>query len=181
MPASSGMVHLRRARSSDARAIADVHVATWRHAYSGLLPDKLLGALSVDARERFWKSELDVTPPDRAPWLADSDGELAGFASVGPSRDADAAPTTGELYTIYVLPEWWDRGVGGELLRHAERDLVDHGYSDATLWVLTTNERARRFYERAGWRLDGERVERMGDIEIEEVRYRRRLQRSPVG
>ena len=181
MPACSGVVHIRRAHRDDAPAIAEVHVRTWQHAYRDLLPADFLAGLSVAARERFWQSELSVLPSDRMPWLADSGGDVAGFASIGPSRDADAPGTTGEIYAIYVLPECWDRGVGADLLRRAERDLVDHGYAEATLWVLAGNDRARGFYERAGWQLGGERTERIGGIEMEEVRYRRLLQASRVG
>ena len=181
MPACSGVVHMRRARREDARAIAEVHVKTWQHAYRDLLPHDLLAGLDVDARERFWRSELGVMPADRMLWLADSAGEVAGFASVGPSRDADAPASVGEIYAIYVLPECWDRGVGADLLRRAEHDLREHGYAAATLWVLAGNERARRFYERAGWWLDGERTERIGDVEVDEVRYRRVLEPAPLG
>lgn len=180
MPACDGVVHLRRARRSDARAVAEVHVRTWQHAYRDLLPANFLAGLTVDARERYWQAELDVMPEDRLPWLADAQGQVVGFASVGPSRDVDAPGTIGEVYALYVLPDCWDRGFGRDLLRHAERDLSAHGYDEATLWVLASNQRARRFYERAGWTLDGERTERIGGFETEEVRYRRVLEASRV-
>jgi ribosomal protein S18 acetylase RimI-like enzyme len=176
----SAIIHMRRARAADARAIADVHVRTWREAYHDLLPAEFLAALDVDARERHWGSELAVMPADRMPWLADSHGEVVGFASIGPSRDVDAGPATGEIYAIYVVPDFWARGVGADLLRRAEHDLLEHGYTDATLWVLADNERARRFYERAGWWLDGERLDKIGGFEIREVRYRRMLDASRV-
>ncbi|CAN5753214.1 GNAT family N-acetyltransferase [soil metagenome] len=173
MPAA--IIHLRRARTSDARAIADVHVRTWREAYRDLLPADFLAALDTDSRERHWSAELSVMPAERMPWLADANGEVAGFASIGPSRDPDAGPASGELYAIYVLPEYWARGVGADLLRRAEHDLLAHGYAEATLWVLADNQRACRFYERRGWRLDGERMDNIGGIEVREVRYRRTL------
>jgi ribosomal protein S18 acetylase RimI-like enzyme len=178
MPACSGVIHVRRARPGDAAGIATVHVRTWQHAYQQLLPPDFLAALNIAARERFWRAELELLPADRMPWLAESGGGVAGFVSAGPSRDAGAPSTIGEVYAIYVLPDCWDRGVGADLLRHAEGDLVEHGYIEATLWVLSANDRARRFYERAGWRLDGERIERVGEIEMEEVRYRRTLERT---
>ena len=180
MPGCTGVVQIRRARPADARGIAEVHVGTWREAYRGLLPADFLAGLSIDARERFWDSELRVMPAERMPWLAESDGQLTGFVSAGPAREIDAGPTDGEVYAIYVLPECWDRGVGRDLLHHAESDLRDHGYAAAYLWVLADNERARRFYERAGWTLDGSRTETIGGIELEEVRYRLTLDRSRV-
>jgi ribosomal protein S18 acetylase RimI-like enzyme len=180
MPGCTGVVHIRRARPTDAHGIADVHVRTWREAYLGLLPAAFLAGLSIDARERFWAAELAVTPAERMPWLAESDGQVTGFVSAGAARDVDAGPEVGEVYAIYVLPDCWDRGVGRDLLRHAEDDLRSHGYSAAVLWVLAGNNRARRFYERAGWILDGSRTEMIGGIELDEVRYRLTLDRSRV-
>jgi ribosomal protein S18 acetylase RimI-like enzyme len=181
MTGSNALIHMRRAREADAHDIADVHARTWQHAYRDLLPPGVLSAIDTEARAGYWKSELATTPPDRTPWIADADGQVAGFASVGPSRDSDASELTGELYTIYVLPERWDQGVGADLLRRSEHDLIKHGYAEATLWVLAANERARRFYERAGWRLDGERTDRIGEVELEEVRYRKVLERTRFG
>lgn len=176
MAACDGVVHLRRAHESDARAIAEVHVRTWQQAYSGLVPAALLESLNVEARERFWRREIDVLAADRRPWLADAEGQVAGFASAGPSHDDDADPSTGEVYAIYVMPECWDRGVGRNLLAHAERDLRTHGYADATLWVFEANGRTRRFYESAGWQPDGTaKSEDFGGVGLREIRYRKAL------
>ncbi|MDQ3938372.1 MAG: GNAT family N-acetyltransferase [Chloroflexota bacterium] len=181
MGTCDAMIHLRRAAEADARGIAQVHVGTWRHAYRGLLPGEYLAALTVESRERYWANEVRVLPRDRRPWLAEADRQIVGFASAGPSRDDNASPSTAEVYAVYVLPDCWDRGVGRNLLAHAERDLREHGYDEATLWVLADYERARRFYEAAGWQTDGSvKTDRIGERELMEVRYRRPLQRSRV-
>lgn len=182
MGTCDGMVQLRRARDTDARGIAEVHVRTWQAAYRDLFPEHYLNALDVDARERHWASELRILPADRRPWVAQADTEIVGFAAAGPARDDAASSSTGEVYAIYVLPDCWDRGLGRNLLTHAERDLVANGYSDAVLWVAADNERARDFYQRAGWHADGgERTEHIGGQEVAEVRHRRALERSRVG
>lgn len=176
MAACDGMILLRRAREGDARGIAEVHVRTWQHAYRDLLAADTLRGLSADVRERFWKTQLHLPPESRHPWLAESDGEVVGFVSVGPSRDEGEPGTTGEVYAIYVGPECWDKGVGRNLLAHGERDLAGHGYHEATLWVMAENERGRRFYEAAGWHVDGaERTEEIGGHHVQEVRYRHSL------
>jgi ribosomal protein S18 acetylase RimI-like enzyme len=172
MAGCDGIVALRQAKESDARGIAEVHVSTWRSAYRGLVPQPVLDSLSVDNRERFWRQALAVTSANRTVWVALSDGEIVGFVSSGPSGDLDATSHTGEIYAIYVGAECWDRGVGRNLLAHAERDLKSHGYSQAGLWVLSTNERARQFYEAAGWRADGtEKTDIFGGAELHESRY----------
>lgn len=56
--------------------------------------------------------------------------------------------------------------------------LSDAGFQRAVLWVLPTNDRARRFYEKRGWSADGaERRIIRPDVTIPEVRYARDLDR----
>ena len=83
--------------------------------------------------------------------LLDDDDVVVGFASVCASRDRDAATSTGEVPAIYARQRVWGRGWGRALMDAAISRLREAGYADATLWVLDTNHRARRFYQRGGW------------------------------
>ena len=70
--------------------------------------------------------------------------------SICPARDDDEEPAdSGELAAIYLLPGAWGKGLGRELMSSALSALSDAGFGEATLWVLDTNSRARRFYEAA--------------------------------
>ena len=53
-----GHLTIRAATRDDARAIAEVHVASWRAGYRGLVDDDFLAALSVDARLATWETLL---------------------------------------------------------------------------------------------------------------------------
>jgi hypothetical protein len=54
--------------------------------------------------------------------------------------------------------------------------LQQSNFAAATLWVLSQNERALRFYDAAGWRPDGAtKSESIGGFELQEVRLRREL------
>jgi len=90
----------------------------------------------------------------------------------GPSRDERGL---GELYAIYVHPDWWATGAGRALIERGELELRSI-YLEATLWVLEDNPRARSFYETAGWTSDGSTKsdERWG-VRAPEVRYRKQL------
>jgi ribosomal protein S18 acetylase RimI-like enzyme len=101
--------------------------------------------------------------------VADDEG-VVGFVSTGESRDADAAA---ELYAIYVLPTGWGTGAGTALMRAGLDAMRARSSGEAVLWVLEDNPRARRFYEREGWTVDGARKEEewLG-VPIPEVRYR---------
>ena len=149
-------VSIRDAVADDARAIAEVHVRSWQAAYRGELPDDYLDGLSIDERERMWTQAFAEPEPRAAVSVAtDDDGGVVGFTGVGQSRDDDAPAGTGEVRTIYLLPEWFGKGVGRDLFARANERLRELGFTRATLWVLATNERSRRFYEKAGWVFDG--------------------------
>lgn len=107
------------------------------------------------------------------PLVAESDGVVVGYVAVGPTHDENG---DGELFAIYVQPKQWGTGVGRALIEAGEERLRELGHEDAHLWVLEDNPRARRFYEAAGWAVDGtaRRIEIFG-FDLDEVRYRKRL------
>src|SRR5665648_632701 len=108
---------VRPATVSDARQIARVHIASWREAYADVIADEYLEHLDVAAREEEWRSTLADLDRSASVWVAQEDDEVLGFASLGPSRDEDADRTTVEIYTIYLEPSAWGRGVARELMR----------------------------------------------------------------
>jgi GNAT superfamily N-acetyltransferase len=157
---------IRPGTADDAEGVARVQVETWQSAYAHALPSEQLEALSLEEafeRHRRW-------PPT---FVADHGGQIVGFVSVGSSRDPG---TDGELFAIYVHPEQWGTGVGRELIEAGEEELRRLGHREAILWVLDDNPRARRFYEIAGWSVDGTAREiRLFGFDIAEVRYAKRL------
>ncbi|MEV8613745.1 GNAT family N-acetyltransferase [Amycolatopsis sp. NPDC051373] len=172
---SGSAATVRPAVVADAAGIARVHVGSWRAAYAGLLPADFLAGLSASRREAFWAESLAAPAPRHTVLVAETpDGTIAGFAASTPSRDEDATPDTGELASIYLLPEFWSQGFGRALHARALTALATD-FATATLWVLAGNTRARTFYERTGWTLDGRtKVESVanGTVTLEEVRYR---------
>jgi GNAT superfamily N-acetyltransferase len=166
---------VRPATEADAEAIAHVHVATWQAAYTGLLPADYLAAMSGTIEPRADRRRTTLATPSTTVLVvdaADSGGGVAGFVDVGPSRDSDAAPRTGELMAIYVHPRFWGQRIGAVLHDAGLAALAAAGNTTATLWVLDTNQRGRAFYERHGWSLDGNTKQaEIGDVTVTEVRY----------
>jgi GNAT superfamily N-acetyltransferase len=148
-------VVVRPADLDDAAGIARVHVAGWQAGYAGLLPAQYLAELSVEQRAERWRIILTDALGAGTTLVAELDGAITGFATVGPSRDDDAALGTGELWAIYVNPGLWRTGVGHALHETALQRLRDAGMTSASLWVLQGNQRAMGFYERHGWTADG--------------------------
>lgn len=163
-------VTIRTATPDDARSIARVHIASWREAYAGIVPDEYLSSLDLDARERHWTDLL--SDGVRTTWLAEIARRTVGFASIGPNRDEDAEPGDLELYAIYLDPEAWGRGVARDLMRTLLNEVPPT--TPVSLWVLADNDRARHFYRRHGFAPDGvEKIEEYSGKSLTEVRYRR--------
>jgi GNAT superfamily N-acetyltransferase len=135
---------IRAATLDDARAIAEVHVASWRAGYRGLLPDQYLAELSVAQRLALWETVL--TDGITVVLVATGEnGDINGFVAFHPER--------AEIGALYVDPPHFRTGVGAALLTAAHDRLA--GKPESVLWVLEGNDVARAFYERHGYALDG--------------------------
>lgn len=173
-------VRVRPADRSDADELAAVHLESWRWAYQGLLPETYLSRLRHDELAARWWRRLAAGELDEAIRVVEHDGHVRGFVTFGPRRDD---PTwlgyAGEVYMLYLAPELVGLGLGHQLLDQALEELTRMRCYWIVVWVLAKNERARRFYERAGLRLDGaRRWDPFGDRAVPVVRYARAL--NPV-
>jgi ribosomal protein S18 acetylase RimI-like enzyme len=173
---------IRPATLADTEGIGLAHVRSWQSAYRGKMPQDYLDGLDPAVRTETWRRVMAETEPSRGGVLAAvaDGGGITGFASFGPSRDHDTDPRqTGEVFAIYVDPDAWGTGTGRELMAGATAELARLGYTDAILWVLDTNDRARRFYALAGWAEDGAtKTDASRGFDITEVRYRTMLSRT---
>ncbi|GEB96187.1 GNAT family N-acetyltransferase [Microbacterium lacticum] len=142
---------IREPRSGEASAIADVYVATWKEAYSDLLPEDYFSEEYVAGRHRMWQHVLTHPRDDMLVRIAEAGGEIVGFAWVGPGEgvNGEKAPRERLLYAIYVLAAHYGTGIGQALLDEALGD------GPAMLWVAKENPRATAFYLRNGFRFDG--------------------------
>lgn len=151
------MTAIREARIGDEDAIARVHVAAWRAAYRGMMPDDFLDALSEEGRAKRWRERLATKSEGRrVVVVATEEDAIVAFAGVGPARDE--AGDRGELYMINVAPSAWGRGIASALL-------------------------ATRFYQREGWTHEGDRRDTISEngftFEVDELRYVRALPAIP--
>jgi ribosomal protein S18 acetylase RimI-like enzyme len=166
-------MQVRQATIADVQRIAQIHVETWRAAYRGQMPNVILDNLDVEKRAAFWKNHLVQKPSGT--FVAELKQEIIGFCDLVPSRDKDSNPDeVGEIAAVYIQPEFWHRGAGTALCRFALQVARQEKFVSVTLWVLSSNAAARKFYETMGFSLDGAtKVDRsMNNYELHEVRYR---------
>ena len=165
---------LRHAAAPDAAAIAEVHLACWRQAYAGLVPDGMLAELSVDARAAVWTRILAGREqvPDTTVRVACDADRIFGFIGSGAQRSADLRERfEGEVSAIYVLHHAQRQGIGRALMASASRDLLARGMHGAALRVLHDNWPARRFYERLGGEPAAERTDVRSEVSLAGIAY----------
>jgi ribosomal protein S18 acetylase RimI-like enzyme len=163
-------IEIRAALPSDAPAIGRVHVESWRETYRDVVPDRLLDSLSAVVRAAMWQGALEREPPVLLFVAQFTGGDLVGFAGGGPRR-GNAPPYDAEVYAIYVLGAARHRGCGRRLIAALAAALGARGFESLCLWVLRENGPARRFYERLGGRIVGERAHVDGEHAFKEVAY----------
>ena len=147
-------MNLRLAQVKDAPKLARVHVDSWQVAYRGIVPDSFLQGFTVQKREQAFAKALEAHTEET--YLLEENDSAVAILTIGPSRDEDLDVTvTGELWGIYIDPNYWRRGIGGKLVLEAEKMLKARGFREIVLWVLEANQAARDFYEAQGFHLDG--------------------------
>ena len=166
---------VRPATLRDAKAIAQVHVASAQAAYKGLMPDEHLKSLSVEKRQSFWREAIDHCEPQVL--VATENDVVVGFVGFDRSRDKGTPATTGEIWAIYARPDLWDTGLGAALWEAARDGLLEEGCTKATLWSLWRNERALSFFDEAGFKADkgSARTTDIGGAKLEEIRLARSI------
>lgn len=164
---------IRDSHRREARRLAEIYVETWRTTYAGMVPDSVLLNMSVDTQAVRWARYLERRSADEVILTAEADGVGAiGFASGGPARAGRGRRIagTGEIYTLYVAPDWQGQGAGRALLDGLFERFRAAGYHRALLWVVANNP-SRFFYEALGGRRTVERIERMWGVDLQEIGY----------
>ncbi|WP_164507136.1 GNAT family N-acetyltransferase [Companilactobacillus furfuricola] len=128
--------------ATDFNAIKEVYYRTWQASLGNLVPQGCIQKLE----------EFDWDPDDKigSTLIAVSrQNEIIGISAFGPSRNQYLA-NYGEIYSLYVLPEWQNLGVGKNLMARSLPKL-DRVFDSVFLSVLSNNVHAQSFYENFGF------------------------------
>jgi ribosomal protein S18 acetylase RimI-like enzyme len=192
------LMSVREARSGDEHDLAIVRVRSWQQGYAGIVDAEYLASLSVEENAVRWSNVLEHQGGSQRILVFDNqtNAELpscvVGYSTFGPYRIAAgddktleigelATPgTIGEIYGFYVHPDHWGSQVANELMDATLSALIDDEWPTARLWVLKDNGRARRFYERHGWHVDGAEAPLSVGGNPLELRYRRNLEPNRI-
>src|SRR5271165_6669902 len=164
---STVLIEIRRARAPDAGAVAEAHDEAWRTAYQGIIPGAELERL-INRRGPAWRDSA-IRKGSRIALLQFGD-KVAGYANYGRNR-ARSLYYDGEVYEIYLRPEFQGLGFGRRLFTAARRDLAQSGMKSMVVWALSDNEPAVEFYRALGGRAVARSSERFGERTLDKVAY----------
>src|SRR4030088_160094 len=164
---STTLIEVRPAKAADAAAVASTHDEAWRGAYQGVIPGPELEKLINRRGPQWWDSA--IRKGSRIAVLAFGD-KVAGYANYGRNR-ARSLFYDGEVYELYLRPEFQGLGFGRRLFTAARRDLAHSGMKSVVVWALSDNEPAVGFYRALGGRAVARSSEKFGDKVLEKVAY----------
>lgn len=126
---------------------AFVHFKSWQEAYSGIVDQAYLDERTIEKCE-----EIALNTTNNI--IIAKDGErVIGFVQYGRYNYEDL-DDTGEIIALYVLADYYGKGIGYRLMQEAMKHL--NGYSQTAVFVIKGNRRAIDFYTRYGFRFDGQ-------------------------
>ena len=164
---STTLIEVRRAKPADAAAVATTHDEAWRAAYQGVIPgielDKLINRRGPD----WWDSA--IRKGSRISILVFGDN-VAGYANYGRNR-ARSLYYDGEIYELYLRPEFQGLGFGRKLFSAARRDLLQSGLQSLVVWALSDNDTAVAFYRALGGKAVARSSERFGGKVLDKVAF----------
>jgi ribosomal protein S18 acetylase RimI-like enzyme len=160
-------IDIRRAEPRDAPAIADVHHEAWRGAYAGIIPHRALNAMINRRGSEWWANAIRRAA---TVLVVEIGGKVAGYTTVGRNR-ARELPQQGEIYELYLRPEYQGVGLGSRLFAAARQKLADHGLKGMVVWALEDNTNALSFYAGAGGRDVAEGVEIFDQKALKKVAF----------
>lgn len=168
-------MEIRKATIEDVKDISRIHALSWKSAYKGIIPQVYLDELKED----FWVPAFETWIKDNVltAQLIIKEGSPVGCVAYGKARDK-SLKDWGEIVSIYLLHEYFGRGLGNLLLESALLDLKQSGHINVYLWVLKKNQRGRRFYEKHKWQCSkDECVVEIAGKKLIELRYNYSLEK----
>lgn len=164
---STILIEIRRAKPEDAPAVAEAHDEAWRTAYQGIIPGRELAKLINRRGPDWWDSA--IRKGSRIALMQFGD-RIAGYANYGRNR-ARSLYYDGEIYELYLRPEFQGLGFGRRLFTAARRDLAQSGLKSLVVWALSDNEPAVEFYRALGGRAVARSSERFGDENLDKIAF----------
>jgi ribosomal protein S18 acetylase RimI-like enzyme len=160
-------IAIRFATVADAERLAQIHDDSWRSAYRGIIPCVDLEKMLLRRGPAWWEK---VLKKPHSYIVLDVAGQIAGYASFGRNR-SPRIPFAGEIYELYLGPEYQGLGLGKHLFKAALTELARRKHSNVVVWCLEDNDPGCRFYKNVGGTVVAQGVEKFGSSICRKVAY----------
>lgn len=158
---------IRKGRLQDAKDFVYINTFTWLTTYRGMLPDVILDSLTDKMEEKECKFAKQLAENNNL-WIAEKDGEICGALTYGSARE-DEYESWGEIYSIYILKNYQNIGIGKQLFLAGVNALKEKGFQKFIVKVLYDNKNAISFYEKNGGIIMNVINSRIANISVKEV------------
>ena len=157
-------ITIRNALYEDAENLTDCLISCWQVAYKGIIPDDFLDNMIIERNSRVerWKNDIS-NPGDCEHYCVISGDKIIGWLTIH--------KVDGEIWAIYLIEEFCGQGYGKEVFDYAINRLKYLGHKQISLWVFKDNMRARRFYEKNGFKFNGENREMTYGKPLVQLKY----------
>ncbi|MDD1794542.1 GNAT family N-acetyltransferase [Enterovibrio sp. ZSDZ42] len=139
-------IRIRQAQLTDAKAIALIHVNSWKTAFSGLMPDAYIRGYTEETRTDEWRHILESQKENV--FVAEANNQVVGFLSYSQSK---TDKHTFGLSKLYLCPSIYGKRVGSLLMETLEDVAKASNIQNITLYVLDKNDAAISFYTKHGF------------------------------
>lgn len=163
-------MQIRELKPDDLTMIARVNVDTFRETHGAFVPDSFVRDLSYEGAEQRFKRMLRKAEDLSTIFVAEDSGDVIGYAMCGLAREK-VLHYQGELYSIYILPQYHGKGIGRRLLNSVSKHLRMQGANSMFVVVFSENISGRKFYEVLGGQCVEERTIELRGADVRETIY----------
>jgi len=161
-------ISYRQADASDAPAIAKVHVESWQKSFAGIVPQEFLDNMTVGERTKAFEERFGE--PNYKMFVAENSKDgVVGFADFGKARES-VFEFEAELYAIYLLSEFQGKGIGVNLFRLCQKEMIAEGFNSMYLMALKVSP-YKSFYEKMGGQIVSQGNHFFALVEYETIVY----------
>jgi len=152
---------IREANESDYPEITKISIEVWRQAYNGIVDQSFLDTIDFD---KWLKGRIQwLREPNRYAIIALMNNAIVGFCEFGVSEHLEYSQ--GEIYALYIRPQYQNQGIGVRLMKRAMRRLQDAGLTPYIIIALEKNTVAQKFYEKLGFHVIDKSSHKIGGVE----------------
>lgn len=159
---------IRKKEYKDCISVVKIITKTWQQTYEGIMDEKYLNELSYNENERILNAQRSFKNETDQEFVLELDGIVIGFIRVGKSS-YDDLKSVGEIFALYLIEEYKNRGFGKKLFLKGVSYLKENGYENIIVGCIKENL-SNQFYKHMGGKIIGERkYERAGKKFIENI------------